>query len=103
MQAQQALNQQAQQAQAQAKAQAAQAHGGLHVGAEVTLNELKNATSLNGQTAIVESLLADTGRWRVKLKSGEVKDLKPENLWLSLKVQAPPHVPTPPAAGNATA
>lgn len=52
----------------------------LHPGCNVRLHSLKGAAALNGLVAVVEHFVEKTGRWRVKLVNGDVKDLKPDNL-----------------------
>ena len=52
----------------------------LAAGCQVILHSLKGAAELNGQRGEVESFVSESSRWRVKLLSGSMKDLKPENL-----------------------
>ena len=54
----------------------------LAAGCKVMLHGLKGAAELNGQRGEVESFVSESSRWRVKLMSGSVKDLKPDNLRL---------------------
>lgn len=49
-------------------------------GCKVRLSGLKGAAELNGESGTLESFFQETGRWRVKLNTGQSKDLKPENL-----------------------
>eukprot|EP00929_Paragymnodinium_shiwhaense_P057204 TRINITY_DN28622_c0_g1_i2.p1 TRINITY_DN28622_c0_g1~~TRINITY_DN28622_c0_g1_i2.p1 ORF type:complete len:499 (-),score=139.32 TRINITY_DN28622_c0_g1_i2:143-1639(-) len=57
-------------------------HDSLKPGMEVRIDGLKKATDLNGSTAKLKEFDAHTGRWRVQLsESGELKALKPENLF----------------------
>ncbi|CAJ1395141.1 unnamed protein product [Effrenium voratum] len=51
----------------------------ISAGCLVVLHGLKTA-ELNDQKGEAEAFMQDSGRWRVKLASGAVKDLKPENL-----------------------
>lgn len=52
----------------------------LRPGVEVAIHGLKGAAELNGKSGKVETWDADKGRWTVRLPSGELKALKPENL-----------------------
>ncbi|CAK0831131.1 unnamed protein product [Prorocentrum cordatum] len=52
----------------------------LAAGRRVTLQGLRSAVELNGQGGVLEVLIPESGRWRVKLDGGQVKDLKPDNL-----------------------
>lgn len=54
----------------------------LEVGSLVILQGLKSAPELNEQKGEIESFVPDSSRWRVKLSSGAMKDLKAENLRL---------------------
>lgn len=51
-------------------------------GDRVRLQGLTGAAHLNGQSGVLEMLNSETQRWHVKLGSGEVKALRPENLSL---------------------
>jgi len=50
---------------------------------------LTGAVELNGQLGRCETVNAENGRWHVRLRSGEVKALRPENLSVQPLVQAP--------------
>lgn len=52
----------------------------VHLGCTVKLHGLKGAKELNGQEGVVEEFVKSSSRWRVKLESGQCKDLKSENL-----------------------
>merc|ERR1712118_193192 len=54
----------------------------FYPGAKVKIHGLQNAAHLNGQSAILESFIDSSHRWRVQLEDGEKKDLKPQNLKL---------------------
>ena len=43
---------------------------------------------MNGQAGVLEEFIETSGRWRVKLASGDVKDLKPDNLAVEQTGQA---------------
>jgi methionyl aminopeptidase len=52
----------------------------LQSGVSVRIHGLTGAVELNGLVGICQDKNCETGRWHVKLSSGEVKALKPENL-----------------------
>lgn len=52
----------------------------LSVGSTVRLEGLRAAPQLNGQRAVCKRLDAETGRWAVRLASGEEKSVKADNL-----------------------
>jgi len=56
--------------------------GGLTPGTAVKIKGLTSdaAKRLNGELGILRSWDAATNRWKVQLKSSEVKDIRPENL-----------------------
>lgn len=54
--------------------------GDLQPGSEVRLHGLTTASRLNGECGVLEAFIQEGGRWRVKLESGESKDVRPENL-----------------------
>jgi len=49
-------------------------------GLSVRIHGLKAAPQLNDMMAVVDHLNAENGRWHVRMVSGEVKALKPDNL-----------------------
>jgi len=59
----------------------------LTAGCNVQLLGLKCAADLTGQVAVVEKYVHDSGRWRVKLRDGQVKDVKPTNLSMNFKLE----------------
>lgn len=52
----------------------------LRCGLEVLINGLTGAVELNGQTGRCEQWNEEAGRWHVRLSSGDIKSLKPQNL-----------------------
>merc|ERR1712113_397083 len=56
------------------------ADNALRAGLTVAIHGLTGATELNGQVGICEWFDEGTGRWAVKLPSGEIKSVKPNNL-----------------------
>jgi len=58
-------------------------------GAYVRLQGLQGAAHLNGKVGICEKMDAQGGRWKVRLDTGELKALKPENLALLESYHAP--------------
>eukprot|EP00930_Biecheleria_cincta_P017629 TRINITY_DN13957_c0_g2_i2.p1 TRINITY_DN13957_c0_g2~~TRINITY_DN13957_c0_g2_i2.p1 ORF type:complete len:1106 (+),score=180.66 TRINITY_DN13957_c0_g2_i2:455-3319(+) len=54
----------------------------IEAGSKVRLRGLQLAPNLNGLCGNVELFVESTGRWRVRLDSGESKDLKADNLEL---------------------
>lgn len=65
----------------------------LAPGRRVTLQGLKSAVELNGRGGVLEALVPESGRWRVSLDGGQVKDLKPDNLVPQEEAPAPPDAP----------
>jgi len=57
-----------------------EAEGGIHGGQTVRLRELKAAPELNGEVGIALRFNTDSGRWLVRLRNGEGKQLRPQNL-----------------------
>ncbi|CAJ1410303.1 unnamed protein product [Effrenium voratum] len=82
---------------AQSPAQPAQATKGLEPGANVRVVGLKGdgALRLNGEAAVLDSWNAATNRWNVRLRSGEVKAIRPENLEEVVGLRAPVKAPVP--------
>ncbi|CAE7584145.1 unnamed protein product, partial [Symbiodinium sp. CCMP2456] len=56
------------------------AEGGIHGGQTVRLRDLKAAPELNGEVGIALRFNTDSGRWLVRLRNGEGKQLRPQNL-----------------------
>lgn len=54
--------------------------GGLLVGMQVRIENLRGAVHLNGQVATLENFDSGSLRWHVRLSSMEIKALRPENL-----------------------
>jgi len=54
--------------------------GHIHGGQTVKLQGLKSVPELNGELGIALGFNEDNGRWLVRLRDGDGKQLKPENL-----------------------
>jgi len=72
----------------------------LRKGIAVVIHGLSGAKELNGLKAHCEQWLEESGRWRVRLESGEHKDIKPGSLALQ-SVQPEASAPSAPGAGSA--
>ncbi|CAK0803561.1 unnamed protein product [Prorocentrum cordatum] len=64
----------------------------LQVGRAVRLHSLVAAPHLNGEVAACEQWDSGAGRWKVRLKTGEIKAVRCENLMLRLLWQGSPSV-----------
>lgn len=53
---------------------------GHRPGCEVQLHGLRAAVDLNGQSGVLDTYNAASGRWRVMLKDGQIKNVRSENL-----------------------
>mmetsp|Transcript_123527 Transcript_123527/g.231066 ORF Transcript_123527/g.231066 Transcript_123527/m.231066 type:complete len:347 (-) Transcript_123527:80-1120(-) len=73
----------------------------LRKGIAVVIHGLSGAKELNGLKAHCEQWLEESGRWRVRLESGEHKDIKPGSLALQ-SVQPEASAPSTPSAGAST-
>ncbi|CAJ1342818.1 unnamed protein product [Effrenium voratum] len=57
-----------------------EAEGEVHGGQTVRLQGLQDAAHLNGEIGVALRFNAETGRWLVRLRNGEGKQLRPANL-----------------------
>jgi len=62
----------------------------LRPGVDVLIQNLTGAVELNGQHGVCQDLNAESGRWNVRLRTGDTKALKPDNLSVQAPVQVKP-------------
>lgn len=62
----------------------------LRPGVDVLIQNLTGAVELNGQCGVCQELNTESGRWNIRLKNGDIKALKPDNLSVQAPVQVKP-------------
>jgi hypothetical protein len=68
----------------------------LQPGGKAIVQGLKSVQDLNGQECTLDSFKPETGRWRIRLGNGQLKELKAANLAVLLPEKPPQEEPKPP-------